>query len=111
MTKTQLKTQYYTRIRAWKAANVVKKHKRFPTDDMTEAVAIAKLGLTVGRSHVQTSARLGLSNSTLWSWSLIAPKSAESVVAALPLEITLPGGTKVSGLTPAQATKMLKELG
>ena len=111
MTKTQLKTQYYTRIRAWKAANPIKKFKRFPPDDKAEAVEIAELGLAVGRSHVQTSARLGLANTTLWSWSLIAPKSTEPVVAALPVEITLPGGTKVSGLTPAQAIVMLKELG
>jgi hypothetical protein len=111
MTKTQLKTQYYTRIRAWKAANVVKKHKRFPTDDMAEAVAIAELGLAVGRSHVQTSARLGLSNSTLWNWSLTAPKASEPTAGALPVEITMPGGIKISGLTPAQATKMLKDLG
>lgn len=123
MTKTNLKKEYSARIKAWKVANPkVTRGVRLPADSKAEAVRISAIGKLLNISQDSTCKRLGISHNTLWNWSKLSQSHPAATVVAIPVpaapakapkgsvELTLADGTKVTGITAAEAVSLLKAL-
>ncbi len=136
MNKTNLKKEYSARIKAWKELNPkTRTGVRSSTDTKAEAVRIAALGKAIGETQAQVSKRLGVCKKTLHNWSRQGQSHPAATVVAIPvpatparrakmvpftlpvetppkptLELTLPSGAKVTGITAAEAVSLLKAL-
>ncbi len=122
MTKTNLKKAYSARIKAWKVSNPkVARGTRISPSDKAEAVHIASLARQVGEPHRRAAKRLGISESTLCRWvkrrsaiDHVTPPVTVRLANPQPkatIELTLPSGVRVTGITAADAVELLKELG
>jgi hypothetical protein len=138
MTKTALRQSYNSRVRAWNAAHPKKNGKtaRLSASEKIEAVQTYRAGADIGVKRRIICKALGVSYSSLYTWGHLdvisksieranpvpMPPNASPVYnfptkarvpacpAASTVELTLANGTKVTGITAAEAVSLLKEL-
>jgi hypothetical protein len=136
MTKAALRQSYNSRVRAWNAAHSKKNGKtaRLSTPEKIEAVQIYRAGESIGVKKRIIREALGVSYSSLYAWGHLdvinesieraapvpmppdaSPIYSIPVTLAKPqpkatIELTLPSGVKVTGITAADAAELLKAM-
>ncbi len=114
----KLQKEYYSRIRQWtKACPGLSKGNRIPEKIKFEAVRIADLGQQIQESRGSSAARLGFAGPTMSDWTKLFPAGETAPLFKLDrsqhestIELTLPSGIRVTGITAKDAAELLKLL-